>query len=100
MVQVLTLAFLVVSAGCVLMIPIMLYVLRLGTSGWTWEMACMFGAMVASTDAVAIIAIMRSSERRGRAAGPLLCARVRCRRPRQLTREFAVGPFRRPQGQQ
>jgi hypothetical protein len=53
-------AFLVVGASCVLMVPIMLYVLRL--PGWTWAHACMFGAIVASTDAVAIVAIMRTSE--------------------------------------
>jgi NhaP-type Na+/H+ or K+/H+ antiporter len=61
MVQVMTMAFLVVGAGCMLMVPVMLYVLRL--PGWTWAHACMFGAMVASTDAVAIVAIMRTSER-------------------------------------
>lgn len=64
MVQVVTLAFLVVGAGCALMVPIMLYLLRLKDSGWTWAHACMFGAIVASTDAVAIVAIMKTSEQR------------------------------------
>lgn len=60
-VQVVTMAFLVVGAGCALMVPIMLHLLRLQGSGWTWAHACMFGAIVASTDAVAIVAVMRTS---------------------------------------
>jgi NhaP-type Na+/H+ or K+/H+ antiporter len=60
-VQVVTMAFLVVGAGCALMVPIMLHVLRLKGSGWNWAHACMFGAIVASTDAVAIVAIMRTA---------------------------------------
>ncbi|KAI8472713.1 MAG: Sodium/hydrogen exchanger family-domain-containing protein [Monoraphidium minutum] len=61
MVQVVTMAFLVVGAGCALMVPIMLYLLRLKDSGWNWLHACMFGAIVASTDAVAIVSIMKTS---------------------------------------
>eukprot|EP00879_Flechtneria_rotunda_P004544 GHRR01004799.1.p1 GENE.GHRR01004799.1~~GHRR01004799.1.p1 ORF type:complete len:1688 (+),score=648.93 GHRR01004799.1:153-5216(+) len=60
-VQVFTLAFLVVGATCVAMIPIMLYILDLKRFGWNWLHACMFGAMVASTDAVAIVSIMKTS---------------------------------------
>ena len=63
--QVVTMAFLVVGAGCALMVPIMLKLLRLEASGWTWAHACMFGAIVASTDAVAIVAVMRTSTRSG-----------------------------------
>lgn len=57
-----TLAFLVVGATCVAMIPIMLYILDLRKYGWEWIHACMFGAMIASTDAVAIVSIMKTSE--------------------------------------
>lgn len=61
-IQVFTLAFLVVGATCVVMIPIMLYVLDLRNFGWNWLHACMFGAMIASTDAVAIVSIMKTSK--------------------------------------
>lgn len=61
--QVFTLAFLVVGATCVAMIPILLYMLDLRKYGWEWIHACMFGAMIASTDAVAIVSIMKTSER-------------------------------------
>jgi NhaP-type Na+/H+ or K+/H+ antiporter len=56
------LAFLVVGASCALMVPIMLYMFDLKKYGWTWIHACMFGAIVASTDAVAIVSIMKTSE--------------------------------------
>lgn len=61
-VQVLTLAFLVVGATCVAMIPLMLEVLSLKQYGWNWLHACMFGAMIASTDAVAIVAVMKTGK--------------------------------------
>ncbi len=70
-VQVLTLAFLVVGATCLVMIPIMLYMLGLRNDGWTWAHACMFGAMTASTDAVAIVAVMKTSECCARVGGEL-----------------------------
>jgi NhaP-type Na+/H+ or K+/H+ antiporter len=60
--QVFTLAFLVVGATCIAMVPIMLYMLDLRKYGWEWIHACMFGAMIASTDAVAIVSIMKSSK--------------------------------------
>eukprot|EP00882_Tetradesmus_deserticola_P021824 GHRQ01023626.1.p1 GENE.GHRQ01023626.1~~GHRQ01023626.1.p1 ORF type:complete len:386 (+),score=167.11 GHRQ01023626.1:523-1680(+) len=43
------------------MVPIMLYMLQLQQFGWNWIHACMFGAMIASTDAVAIVSIMKTS---------------------------------------
>jgi hypothetical protein len=58
---VLVLAFLVVGGTVALLIPIMLYVLQLHTSGWTWQWVAMFGSMLASTDAVAIISTMKTS---------------------------------------
>lgn len=56
------LAFLVVAGSCALMIPVMLYVFQLHDKGWTWQYAALFGSMLASTDAVAIIATMKSSK--------------------------------------
>lgn len=56
------LAFLVVAGSCAIMIPVMLYVFQLHDKGWTWQYAALFGSMLASTDAVAIIATMKSSE--------------------------------------
>ena len=60
-------------------VPIMLYLLRLEKHGWTWAHACMFGAMVASTDAVAIVSIMKTSGHllRGRGWDCAICARRR-----------------------
>ena len=56
------LAFLVVAGSCALMIPVMLYIFQLQHSGWQWPHAALFGSMLASTDAVAIVATMKSSE--------------------------------------
>lgn len=61
-VQVITLAFLVVGASVGVMIPIMLYVLDLKSSGWNWQYVALFISILASTDAVAIIATMKTSE--------------------------------------
>jgi len=60
-VQVITLAFLVVGGSVGIMIPIMLYVLDLKSSGWNWQYVALFISMLASTDAVAIIATMKTS---------------------------------------
>jgi NhaP-type Na+/H+ or K+/H+ antiporter len=59
--QVLSLAFLVVGAGTALLIPIMLYVFQLHKQQWNWASVAVLGSIVASTDAVAIIAVMKSS---------------------------------------
>ena len=56
------LAFLVVGSSCALMIPVMLYIFQLQSSGWRWQYAALLGSMLASTDAVAIVATMKSSE--------------------------------------
>ena len=60
--QVITLAFLVVACSVGVMIPIMLYVLDLHSSGWTWQYVALFISMLASTDAVAIIATMKTGQ--------------------------------------
>ena len=59
---VVVLAFLVVGSSCALMIPVMLYIFQLQSSGWRWQYAALLGSMLASTDAVAIVATMKSSE--------------------------------------
>lgn len=61
MVQVITLAFLVVGGSVGVMIPVMLYILDLKSSGWNWQYVSLFISMLASTDAVAIIATMKTS---------------------------------------
>lgn len=60
--NVVTLAFLVVASTCGLLIPIMLYVFWLKPSGWQWYDAALFGSIIASTDAVAIVAVLKKSE--------------------------------------
>ena len=57
-----SLAFLVVAGSCALLIPVMLYIFQLQTRGWQWPHAALFGSMLASTDAVAIVATMKTSE--------------------------------------
>ena len=60
-VKILVLAFLVVGGSCGLLIPLLLYVLNLRAEGWTWQYVALFGSMCASTDAVAIVATMKTS---------------------------------------
>ncbi len=60
--NVVTLAFLVVVGTCAILIPVMLYVFWLKPSGWQWYDAALFGSMIASTDAVAIVAVLKKSE--------------------------------------
>ena len=57
--QVLTAAFLVVGFTTAAMIPLLLYVLRLADRGWGWQHVALLGSMLASTDAVAIINVMK-----------------------------------------
>lgn len=59
---VIILAFLVVAGTCAIMIPVMLWVFQLYDKGWNWQYAALFGSMLGATDAVAIIATMKSSE--------------------------------------
>lgn len=57
--QILTAAFLVVGFTTAAMIPLLLYVLRLADRGWGWQHVALLGSMLASTDAVAIINVMK-----------------------------------------
>ena len=58
------------------MIPVMLYIFQLQHSGWQWPHAALFGSMLASTDAVAIVATMKSSEYASAPLGILRCDRL------------------------
>lgn len=57
--HVISFAFLVVIASTAMFVPILLYVLGLNNLGWTWQHAALFSAMIASTDAVAVSAILK-----------------------------------------
>jgi len=69
LVKVLVFAFLLVGGTVGLLIVLLLYVLDLRNQGWTWHYVALLGAMLASTDAVAIVATMKSGA--GRARAPL-----------------------------
>lgn len=58
-VQILTAAFLVVGFTCGALIPLLLYGLQLAPLGWQWYHVALLGSMLASTDAVAIVAVMK-----------------------------------------
>ena len=60
MLQVLTYAFLVVVSNVAIMVPVLLYAFNLQELGWKWQHAALFTSMVASTDAVAVSAILQS----------------------------------------
>ena len=60
LVKVLVSAFLLVGGTVGLLIVLLLYVLDLRHEGWTWHYVALLGAMLASTDAVAIVATMKS----------------------------------------
>lgn len=57
--QVLVFAFLVVLANTLLVSLFLLYGLDMRDSGWTWSHGFLFATMVASTDAVAVTAILK-----------------------------------------
>lgn len=54
-------AFLVVLSTAGLMTPFMLFMLDLGNRGWTWPWAALFISTVASTDALAVSAIIKGA---------------------------------------
>lgn len=59
--NIMTLAFFVVLLSTALLVPVMLYVFGLRSQGWQWYDAALFGSMIASTDAVAIVAVLKKS---------------------------------------
>lgn len=58
--HVLLFALVNVVASTLAFIPLMLYVLGLAKSGWRAVDAALFGAMLGSTDAVAVTAILKA----------------------------------------
>ena len=63
-------AFLLVMASTAILIPVLLFVFDLRKEGWMWPHAALFGAMLASTDAVAVSALLKS----GTASISMTCA--------------------------
>jgi NhaP-type Na+/H+ or K+/H+ antiporter len=58
--HVISFALLMVLASVFIMLPVLLYVFDLRHQGWYWQHAALFAAMTASTDAVAVGAILKS----------------------------------------
>ena len=67
--HVLVFAFLIVIASTALMTPILLYVFDLRNSGWSWQHAALFSAMIAPTDAVSVSSILKKGMPTSNAAG-------------------------------
>ena len=59
LVPVISLAFLIVIASTAIYTPLLLYVFNLRRVGWLWEHGALFSAMISSTDAVAVSAILK-----------------------------------------
>jgi NhaP-type Na+/H+ or K+/H+ antiporter len=59
LIHVICFAFLIVIASTAVFTPVLLYVFNLRSMGWTWEHGALFSAMIASTDAVAVSAILK-----------------------------------------
>ncbi len=59
---VISLAFLIVIASTAMYTPLLLYVFDLRKVGWLWEHGALFSAMISSTDAVAVSAILKKGE--------------------------------------
>ena len=59
LVPVISLAFLIVIASTAIYTPLLLYLFDLRKVGWLWEHGALFSAMISSTDAVAVAAILK-----------------------------------------
>ena len=57
--HVLTFAFLMVIASTAVMTPILLYIFDLRSTGWLWQHAALFSAMIAPTDAVSVSSVLK-----------------------------------------
>lgn len=64
LVPVISLAFLIVIASTAIYTPLLLYLFDLRKVGWLWEHGALFSAMISSTDAVAVAAILKKGGRR------------------------------------
>jgi hypothetical protein len=59
LIHVISFAFLIVMASTAIFTPVLLYVFGLKELGWEWQHGALFSAMIASTDAVAVSAILK-----------------------------------------
>ncbi|KAK9788845.1 hypothetical protein WJX73_003600 [Symbiochloris irregularis] len=59
--HVVSFAFLLVMASTVILTPILLFLFNLRSEGWQWPDAALFAVMLASTDAVAVSALLKSA---------------------------------------
>ena len=57
--HVLVFAFLMVILSTALMTPILLFLFDLRSSGWKWQHAALFAAIIAPTDAVSVSSILK-----------------------------------------
>ena len=64
LVPVISLAFLIVIASTIIYTPLLLYLFDLRKVGWLWEHGALFSAMISSTDAVAVSAILKKGDPR------------------------------------
>ncbi len=60
--HVLTFAFLMVIASTAVMTPILLYIFDLRNTGWLWQHAALFSAMIAPTDAVSVSSVLKKGQ--------------------------------------
>ena len=60
-VQCVSFAVLAVVGMAVIMTPLLLYAFDLRASGWHWSHAALFTCMIASTDAVAVTAVLKKA---------------------------------------
>ena len=58
--HVVSFAFLLVMASTAMLAPVLLVGFNLRAEGWRWPHAALFAAMLASTDAVAVSALLKS----------------------------------------
>ena len=56
-----TFAVLAVMGMALIMTPLMLYAFDLDSNGWHWSHAALFVCMIASTDAVAVSAVLKKA---------------------------------------
>lgn len=61
-VHVMCMAFINVAIATIALVPVLLYGLGLQREGWRPIDVALFGAMIASTDAVAVSAVLKSGE--------------------------------------
>ena len=61
-IPILMLAFVLVSLSALLLTVLILYVMDFQSRGWSWVHGALFSAMIASTDAIAVPAMLKAGE--------------------------------------